>query len=1632
MKTCPRLVAQSVATLALALHPVQAGESRLAFTGPNAPAILENALIKVVVDPGRGGTVSSYLLKSSGIDLTATWADAPVGQGFGLCIDRLVCTQPKAKVRDYETSAYAATAVDAGPDSAAVRVTGISPSAVGRLVQFSKVYRVRTGSTELTVDLEVANLGQTPVIASVWTCSHVRAGDARQELIYFYPTPGGVRTESYTRDPKGDNIFVRDAPQPWMAALREPARTGLAAAMDYASLGTLYTFMPGRGPDQEFPTLEWWTRRLLLKPVAPLEGADWAGKPFTTHVSFMPLTGLARVDGYANGLAAAIGMDDRQVTVSLLSARQRRVNVKTTVKRLGAGQTTESSVDADLPAGRAPVLPVMGELPEQEAAVVHVTVYENKRELLVCERAFGTEQQLEGYAVAPAGEKLPEPEPDLSARLTRRLVTPHTKWATPSGRPPLRVLFMVRSNLQREVVELAQRMDLDFTVIPTQYSHFKDTTGNAGLMAYYPGLNSIEEFHKRLEKETWDAVCIASRFWTLQPEKTRALLFDRVRAGMALINVNPRYWQRLPDVCELFRAPVDEEARRVICAPIPFAELPTLRDDPVGARWVSPLTHGKGRIVLLNYSTITPHNYRGDMTSLLPAPGDAPLPEWPAHEYYYSLLARAFLWATGRLPTQPLCIDGAVNGVLDADVPLGTAPKLTVRVPDAGPESLLFRFHAGNGAVLDAGSVVLPAPAASRGRDVALQLPAPTSVGTVFLDVWTRREERVEDWASIAIRVRSPVVQHVTLSVPDTLYEPGRTEHASIAIEARTSLSGAALELTVTDARDRVVARQTVPTDIVAGSSTLTVPFRLDHVLTVRHRLEVRLRHNAVDHGVARAVLYARQPPRAPDFTFLVWSGIGPSHLSSVARAQLRGIGLTDYQIGTACVRDDKTPTNAYVRARCDEILRDDMAIGLMNVNWVGGYASKDNPNVRKWVLDNPGYTAKVRERIPEKLAGLDKMGVRTASTGDEISIGRYSGFNDFCQSPHTVAAFREWLAERFGDIATLNREWETDYAAFADIPGITWADVEDRPNKAAWVCFRTYMEVALCKYLALFRDVMRDVAPDSRTGFDGTTQLCSYNGFDWWRISGVIDSMTGYRTAALDHFLGSFFRARGVSPHFSMWCSFSPPPVLRRRPLELLFRGMTGVDYWYEPLLLNPDFTLNESARALGTAVLEIQRGIGTLILSAERERDPVAILYSQPSVHAATIEGHANRPGPNQLNADYFAWAYLTEDAGLTAEFVSYEQLAEGHVQRAGYRALILPLCYALSDREIGQIRKFVNAGGVLIADVIPGAYNEHGRKRAESGLNDLFGARCTTAVTTPSTSVTVRMTGLNKSIEIPWGTVTGGIEFPDAVVQAQSVSGARSSETEFGGMIITSSARARQPVPAVARAERGRGHAYLLNLPVWRYDELRGSGRAQDIVAMLLEMLGGAAIVPRLPVRTGGRPAPALATARFAWGTGLYVSLVRAQNSRSPDANAELHWDVPGVVYNVRERKLVGRNTRATRVRLAERDAMLLARLPYEVRGLRAPGAVEAHPLVPVSVTFTVETSSGPATHHVLQCTVTDPQGHVRDVYSRNTVARDGAGTYMLTLALNDPAGTWRLRAEDVVSGAATEVDIAHVVP
>ena len=84
------------------------------------------------------------------------------------------------------------------------------------------------------------------------------------------------------------------------------------------------------------------------------------------------------------------------------------------------------------------------------------------------------------------------------------------------------------------------------------------------------------------------------------------------------------------------------------------------------------------------------------------------------------------------------------------------------------------------------------------------------------------------------------------------------------------------------------------------------------------------------------------------------------------------------------------------------------------------------------------------------------------------------------------------------------------------------------------------------------------------------------------------------------------------------------------------------------------------------------------------------------------------------------------MLRDEGLQFNHLNYIDVIQSGVP-ADYKVLILPACYCLSDVEARRIRAFVERGGTVIADFLPGLWDQHGRGRKTGGvLDDLFGVK------------------------------------------------------------------------------------------------------------------------------------------------------------------------------------------------------------------------------------------------------------------------------------------------------------------
>jgi hypothetical protein len=84
------------------------------------------------------------------------------------------------------------------------------------------------------------------------------------------------------------------------------------------------------------------------------------------------------------------------------------------------------------------------------------------------------------------------------------------------------------------------------------------------------------------------------------------------------------------------------------------------------------------------------------------------------------------------------------------------------------------------------------------------------------------------------------------------------------------------------------------------------------------------------------------------------------------------------------------------------------------------------------------------------------------------------------------------------------------------------------------------------------------------------------------------------------------------------------------------------------------------------------------------------------------------------------------MLRDEGLQYNFVSYIDVVQ-HGVPDEYRVLILPACLCLSNAEAHAIKAFCERGGTVIADYLPGLWDQHGKGRSAGGaLDELWGVK------------------------------------------------------------------------------------------------------------------------------------------------------------------------------------------------------------------------------------------------------------------------------------------------------------------
>ena len=123
------------------------------------------------------------------------------------------------------------------------------------------------------------------------------------------------------------------------------------------------------------------------------------------------------------------------------------------------------------------------------------------------------------------------------------------------------------------------------------------------------------------------------------------------------------------------------------------------------------------------------------------------------------------------------------------------------------------------------------------------------------------------------------------------------------------------------------------------------------------------------------------------------------------------------------------------------------------------------------------------------------------------------------------------------------------------------------------------------------------------------------------------------------------------------------------------------------------------------------------------------VAIYYSHDSLLLATIRGPETKnrevAAKSPLNDYLYSRLnaqYLVEDLLYQHDYVAPEQMLAGKL--ADYKVLLMPRINAMSDAEVAAVKAFLANGGKVVADELPGGWDELGVKREQNPFKDVSG--------------------------------------------------------------------------------------------------------------------------------------------------------------------------------------------------------------------------------------------------------------------------------------------------------------------
>ena len=315
-----------------------------------------------------------------------------------------------------------------------------------------------------------------------------------------------------------------------------------------------------------------------------------------------------------------------------------------------------------------------------------------------------------------------------------------------------------------------------------------------------------------------------------------------------------------------------------------------------------------------------------------------------------------------------------------------------------------------------------------------------------------------------------------------------------------------------------------------------------------------------------------------------------------------------------------------------------------------------------------------------------------------------------------------------------LNAAWGRQYRSFDEVqPVLTKEfDPQQEPSLAPWLEWRLWN--------------MDRVVDIDRTN---ARRIRQYLGHDaWMGLEGIFGGGHNYPYGGLDlvaqgedclnaaapyaETLMNACQSFYSGPCFS-WNGYGNPySVYQRYVWARALQGDWSLGWFCGNTFYSPYDGFLPQARWVADLTRPLREGVGKLLAEHRPfQRDPVAFLYSQPSLYSLGILGKTIDPANPHLMVRPADWARdslqrMLTDAGVQFSYVSEKQVQQS--QARGIRLLVLSSCVALEPATCTALEQFVANGGILLADLCPGVWDNHGTYHSPGQLDKLFGVKRT----------------------------------------------------------------------------------------------------------------------------------------------------------------------------------------------------------------------------------------------------------------------------------------------------------------